>query len=295
MKKILLKKISKFLKKKMESTIYSTDKLYKAIVLNHPSKVCKSPYLADVAIYNHKEKLIEENVMAHTPALGCCGYVTTDSVVYCTKSTSKTSKSKYVIQHAQMRDINIRVGINPMLANPIVKELLLKNKIPPFKNIKKLKQEVTIGDSRFDFSFEYKKKKVILEVKNVPIADVVDVDNKTKKKMDLSKFDPYEKIAMFPHGYRKNVNEPISERAVKHTNHLAKIAQDEDEDITCAIVFLIQRTDVAYFQPTTIDPFYRESLYNASDAGVHIIPICVEWDDNECKFSKILKMTPREE
>jgi DNA-binding sugar fermentation-stimulating protein len=281
--------------KKMESNsiIYSIEKLYKAIVINRPSKVCKSPYLADVVVYNDEEKIIEESVMAHTPALGCCGYVEKDSVVYCTKSSSKTAKSKYVVQIAQMRDINIKVGINPMLANPIVKELLLKNKIPPFKNIKKLKQEVTIGESRFDFTFENKKRKVILEVKNVPIADVVDVDEKSKKKMDLSKFDPYEKIAMFPHGYRKNVNEPISERAVKHTNHLAEIARDEKEDTICAIVFLIQRTDVEYFQPTNIDPCYQDALYKASDAGVHVIPICVEWVDNECKFVKILKMTPR--
>ena len=128
----------------------------------------------------------------------------------------------------------------------------------------------------------------------MPIADVVDVDEKTKKKMDLSKFDPYDKIAMFPNGYRKNVKEPISERAVKHTNHLAEIAKDEEEDTICAIVFLIQRTDVGSFQPTSIDPIYQKALYDAYDAGVHIIPVCVEWTDNECKFSKILKLNPRE-
>jgi DNA-binding sugar fermentation-stimulating protein len=279
----------------MESSIiYSIDKLYKAIVINRPSKVCKSPYLADVAVYNDEKEIIEENVMAHTPALGCCGYVEADSIVYCTKSASKTAKSKYVVQISQMKDINIKVGINPMLANPIVKELLLKNKIPPFNDIKKLKQEVKIGNSRFDFTFENQKMKVILEVKNVPIADVVDVDEKTRKKMDLSKYDPYEKIAIFPNGFRKNVNEPISERAVKHTNHLAEMAKDEKEDTICAIVFLIQRTDVTYFQPSNIDSFYQNALYKASDAGVLIIPICVEWVDNECKFSKILKMTPRE-
>ncbi len=164
--------------------------------------------------------------MAYTSARGCFGYVKTDSVVFCTKSNSDRKKSKYIINHVFLEDEKITIGINPMLANPIVKQLLLSNKLPLFKNIKNLKQEITIDKSIFDFTFEMKgNKKAVLEVKNVSFADVVDVDEKIRKKMDISKYDLNEKIAIFTNGYRMNSKGSTSERAVKQTNHLAQIAK----------------------------------------------------------------------
>ena len=281
----------------MDSCLYKTSKLYKAIVLNRPSKACKSPYLADVKVFDENESIIEENVMAHTPALGCCGLIKPGSWVYCTKSTSEKSKSKFIINHVHLPEENLTVGVNPMLANPIVKQLLIANKFPGFKNIKNLKQEVTIGDSRFDFRFEISKgkKTVFLEVKNVPIADVVDVEEKIRKKMDLSGFDNTKKIAVFPSGDRKSVKEPISERAIKHTNHLAELMKESDGKIICAIVFLIQRTDVVKFKPSFIDPFFQKALYDAVDAGVKVFPVCVEWKGNECSFFKFVPLVNKGE
>lgn len=74
--------------------LYKSSKLFKALVLNHPSKVCKSPYLADIKVFDNKDEIIEENVMAHTPALGCGGLVKQGAWVFCTKSTSEKTKSK---------------------------------------------------------------------------------------------------------------------------------------------------------------------------------------------------------
>lgn len=68
--------------------IYTLPKLYKGLVLSRPSKICKSPYLADVKIYDDLDNIIEENVMAHSPALGCCGLISTNVYVLCTKSES---------------------------------------------------------------------------------------------------------------------------------------------------------------------------------------------------------------
>ena len=39
--------------------LYQTSKLYKAQVINRPSKVCKSPYLADVIVYNDDNSVLE--------------------------------------------------------------------------------------------------------------------------------------------------------------------------------------------------------------------------------------------
>jgi len=223
--------------------------------------------------------IIEENIIAHTPALGCCGLITTNSNVLCTKSESTKNKSKYVIHNIIDKD-NYIIGVNPMLANPIVKSLLLGNKIEEFQNITELKSEITVDDSRFDFTFVNQNgQKVYLEVKNVPLVHIETepISNEMKK------------IAIFPDGYRKNKNEPISIRALKHVNHLSSIHKD-NPNIICALLFLIQRHDVVSFKPSSIDKIYQKALYEAHENGVKIIPLCVEWIDNKCYFLKKINL-----
>jgi DNA-binding sugar fermentation-stimulating protein len=272
--------------------IYTLPKLYKGLVLSRPSKICKSPYLADVKIYDDLDNIIEENVIAHSPSLGCCGLISTNVYVLCTKSESTKNKSKYIIQNILNEDKSI-IGVNPMLANPIVKSLLLNNKIDMFQNITQLKTEITIDDSRFDFTFLNEHgATVYLEVKNVPLAHVVDVSEKERKKLDLSKYDLSKKIAIFPDGYRKNKNEPISVRALKHVNHLKSI-HEENPDIICVLLFLIQRNDVISFKPSLIDPIYEKALYDAYESGVKVLPLCVSWIDNNCYFLKNIDLLPK--
>jgi len=264
----------------IKEPIYTLPQLYKGVILHRPSKVCKSPYLADIKIFD-----IEENVMAHSPALGCCGLIVPNVNVLCTKSESTKNKSKYVIHHVICEN-NAIIGVNPMLANPIVKSLLLKNKIEQFQNITQLKAEITVDDSRFDYTFLNENgQKVYLEVKNVPLADVVDICAKERKKLDLSAYDTSKKIAIFPDGYRKNKDEPVSVRALKHVNHLASIHK-EDSNIICALLFLIQRSDVVSFKPSSLDKIYQNAVYDAHECGVKILPICVQWIDNKCYFLK---------
>jgi DNA-binding sugar fermentation-stimulating protein len=273
----------------METPLFALSKLYKARILARPSKVCKSPYLADITVYDDHENVIEENVMAHSPALGCCGMIASDSWLQVTKSESTKNKSKYIIHHVIQQDGSI-VGVNPMLSNNIVRSLLLNNKIELFQNISQLESEYTVGESRFDFTFVNNEgARVYLEVKNVPLADVVDVPEKIRKKMDLSSYDFSKKIAIFPDGYRKNKAEPVSERALKHVNHLHEIHK-KNENVVCALLFLIQRSDVDSFKPSSLDPIYQKAVYEAHNAGVHILPICVEWKDNECYYLKSVSM-----
>ena len=269
--------------------IFSLPKLYKARVLARPSKVCKSPYLADVTIFDENDTILEENVMAHSPALGCCGLIAPDSYVLCSKSESTKNKSKYVIHQVLNKDYGV-IGVNPMLANPIVKSLLLQNKIQEFQNISELKAEITVDESRFDYTFLNKDgKRVYLEVKNVPLADVVDMCAKDRKKLDTSKYDFSKKIGIFPDGYRKNKDEPVSPRALKHVNHLASIHK-ENPDIICALVFLIQRSDVDSFKPSSLDPIYEKAVYDAVECGVKVIALCVEWNDNNCYYLKNVEL-----
>ena len=271
------------------TSIYDLPPLYKAMVLHRPSKVCKSPYLADVRIFDESGNILEDNVMAHSPALGCCGLIRTGEFVLCMKSTSTKNKSKYVINHVLNSNGSV-IGVNPMLANPIVKSLLLNNMIPDFQNVTDIKAEFTVGESRFDYTFTNENgQKVYLEVKGVPLADVIDVSAKDRKKIDVSGYDTTKKIAIFPDGYRKNKDTTVSERALKHVNHLASIHK-ENPEIICALLFLIQRNDVDSFKPSSLDIIYHNALYEAHNSGVKIIPVCVEWIDNKCYFLKIVEL-----
>ena len=58
--------------------------------------------------------------------------------------------------------------------------------------------------------------------------------------------------------------------------------------------YVIQRTDVDRFQPSIIDPQYREAVKQAVDAGVEIITLVVQWTkQGEAYFVKDdLYMTP---
>ena len=41
--------------------------------------------------------------------------------------------------------------------------------------------------------------------------------------------------------------------------------------------YVIQRTDVAKFQPSIIDPEYRQAIKDGIEAGVEIITMVVKW------------------
>jgi DNA-binding sugar fermentation-stimulating protein len=41
--------------------------------------------------------------------------------------------------------------------------------------------------------------------------------------------------------------------------------------------YVIQRTDVSSFQPSIIDPEYRDAFFKAMNAGVEIITLVVNW------------------
>ena len=124
-----------------------------------------------------------------------------------------------------------------------------------------------------------------MEVKNVPLADYEDISSKDRKKMCYDDREIDSKIAYFPDGYRKKSTDTVSPRALKHIRELTLIKK---ESITrCIMCYVIQRTDVDRFQPSIIDPEYRQAVKEAIEAGVEIITLVVKWTrDGEAYFVK---------
>ena len=66
---------------------------------------------------------------------------------------------------------------------------------------------------------------------------------------EKSKMEVYKKAAIFPDGFRKNKNVPISERAIKHLETLEDCVNN---DYDASLYFIIQRDDCEYFNPISI-------------------------------------------
>jgi DNA-binding sugar fermentation-stimulating protein len=257
-------------------------------IISRPSKICKTPYVADVQL---KDGSI---VQAHSASLGCCGLCEKDCIVLASPilSNSKNSKSKvcsykiYLVSIYEEKIINENkfinkqiIGIDPKLAETLVNNAILNNCFENLQNVKKLRREIKLGNSRFDFGgIDDNNKYFVLEVKNVPLADYVDCDNKLKKKMNFDTIEPINKISYFPDGYRIAKNQLVSERALKHINELEFITNSKI--IRPIICFVIQRTDSSSFQASNLDPIYKKAFNEAVKKGVEVFTLVVRWDIN---------------
>jgi len=262
--------------------------LEKVKIISRPSKVCKTPYVADIELPNGNI------VQAHSASLGCCGLCEKDCYVLassiesnCVNSKSKVCSYKIYLAHMYENKLynNITItnyqliGIDPKLAETLVESALKNNCFNNLKNIKKYRREAKLMNSRFDFiGIDENDKYFILEVKNVPLADYADVCAKDRKKMDFTDKHPYDKISYFPDGYRKNKGAVVSERALKHINELSEITYSKI--IRPIICYVIQRTDINTFQASLLDPTYRDAYLKAKKMGVEIFTLIVEWNEN---------------
>ena len=253
--------------------------LFVASIIKRPSRHIKSPYVADIMIDGH-----EDEKLGHTPSLGCCGLADKESVVLVSKLGGKT-KCDYRVQVAQImsKGHTIYVGIAPKLAEEAA-HMALKHNLVYNLEVKTINREKTIMNSRFDFvGRTMDDNYYICEVKTVPLADYADVTTRDRKKMDFTDIPYDEKIAYFPDGYRKNKKVTVSERALKHVQELMKIKMEQPM-VRCVLLFVVQRTDVKWFQPSRLDNIYLEAVREAWQNGVEIKCLQVKWEKGVCKY-----------
>ena len=291
--------------------LYSFNKLEKACIERRPSLQCKSPYVADAILCDSNSKTI-----IHTPALGCCGLSHNGSTVLISllydknanenegkgkekgKGREKEKKKKkrvceyraeISVVHDDIQNHVEYIGINPKMGETLVEQALIQHCIPGLEHVKGYKREFTIGKSRFDFcGLDKDGRPFLMEVKNVPLADYVDMYEKDKKKLlkeqpnvfDNCKYN--DKIAYFPDGYRKKQTDTVSPRALKHVQELEQIKKTS---VTrCILCFIIQRTDIKQFQPSKIDPIYRAAVQKAWLNGVEIKALSIQWTKDGCAY-----------
>jgi DNA-binding sugar fermentation-stimulating protein len=276
------------------SLILKLDGLIEGQVYKRPSKYIKSPYVADINICS-----TNNIILGHTASLGCCGLADVGATILMTpvpirkKLDTNKLRCEYRVYLSVIREKEQEfiVGINPKLAEDLTESALKNNLLSRLVNVKRYKREIKIFvpgqiNSRFDFTgVDQNGLPFIMEVKNVPLADYEDVTAKDRKKMGFDDRCVNSKVAYFPDGYRKKSSDPVSPRALKHINELALIKRRTK--IRCIMCYVIQRTDVDRFQPSIIDPEYREAFKDAVKSGVEIITMVVQWTrEGEAYFIK---------
>jgi len=262
------------------------DGLIEGAVVKRPSKFIKTPYVADINIVNQNV----DTVLGHTASLGCCGLADAGATILMAPTTVNKGKKNEDKLHCEYRvylsvllerDTETIVGIHPKLAEDLTESALNGNLLSKLPNIKRYRREVAMYvegkvDSRFDFmGVDCNDIPFIMEVKNVPLADYEDITAKDRSKKCYDNKDINSKVAYFPDGYRKKSADPVSPRALKHIRELTLIKRESKT--RCIMCYVIQRTDVDRFQPSIIDPEYREAVKIAIDAGVEIITLVVRW------------------
>jgi DNA-binding sugar fermentation-stimulating protein len=138
------------------------DNLFEGVIIKRPSTFIKSPYVADIRSIE-----IDEDILGHTPSLGCCGLSDINSSVLIGENKDSKSKPKNkaglkcthtvflsIIKNESREQL---IGIHPKLAEQLVESALTKNCLSRLLNIKKYRKETSIYiknnvDSRFDFT-----------------------------------------------------------------------------------------------------------------------------------------------
>jgi DNA-binding sugar fermentation-stimulating protein len=276
----------------MSNLLMSIENLIEGTIVKRPSKIIKSPYVADILPIASYDNKINENkeVVGHTASLGCCGLADAGATILMTKIKQKAKDDRKIRCEYRVylscftdkeRNQKTIVGIHPKLAEELTEQALIKNYLSKLQNVKTYKRETVLYaegkvDSRFDFSgIDENGLPFIMEVKNVPLADYEDITAIERKKKNYSECGFGTKVAYFPDGYRKKTSDPVSPRALKHIRELTLIKKESKT--RCIMCYVIQRTDVDRFTISVIDPEYREAVRLAIESGVEIITMVVEW------------------
>lgn len=270
--------------------MFQIQQIIEGTVVKRPSKLIKTPYVADVLIDAHSETTMRE-VITHSASLGCCGLADATACVLLTEITA-TSQSKKPIKCSHRIYLSVHkegenevvVGIYPKLAENLAEIAINQNLLSWLNNVISYKRETVVKnkdlgvDSRFDFSgIDSNNRPFIMEIKAVPLADYEDISSKERKKKNYNGYDFNSKVAYFPDGYRKKPGDTISPRALKHIQEL-EILKLDNPNMRCILCYVIQRADVDRFTTSINDPEYKSAVKKAQCSGVEIMSMVIRWD-----------------
>lgn len=185
----------------------------------------------------------------------CAELLVPGNTVYLEKSDAPARKTAYDLVAVEKRtDDGLRlVSVDSMAPNRAAQEWLAAGGLG---RLEKLRAEVTIGDSRFDFCAEQEGRRVVVEVKGCTLEE--------------------NGVARFP--------DAPTERGVKHVRGLIELAK---QGCRCAALIVIQMKGVRVFQPNwQTHPAFGQALLDAQAAGVEIVAMDCEVAPGEVRIDR---------
>lgn len=196
-------------------------------------------FLADVALESG------ETVTAHCPNTGSMlGLKQAGNRVWISRADNPKRKLAWTWELVEPAP-GVLVGIHTGRANGLVREALEAGLIPELAGFDGVRPEARLSArSRTDLLLDFAGRPCFVEVKSVTAA----VEGDT---------------GFFP--------DAVSERASKHMDELAEAV---GRGARAAVVFCVQREDVAAVRPADhIDPAFGRSLRQAAEAGVELFAL----------------------
>jgi sugar fermentation stimulation protein A len=167
--------------------------------------------------------------------------------VLLTKS-SETSSLQYRMVAVYKDDIPVMIDTHK--SNAIARYLIESNQIRQFEGFTVVKEEITVGNSRFDLLLEKDRKKVFLEIKSCTLFDT---------------------WAQFP--------DAVTERGTKHIKELS-IINKYYHGAEGAVLFLLHSGTAKSFIPNYhTDPIFAETLLSIKDK-IAICPVSIRWNND---------------
>jgi len=217
--------------------------------MKYENPLLKAQFIRRYKRFFTEAKLEEKIVLAHTPNTGpMTSCLEKNGYVYLSQAPTHSANGKkkpprklaYTLELTEVQ--GQLIGVNTHKTNALVAEALENKVITEFDNIANLRREYPIGNSRFDFYYERKGKKGLIEVKNVTLKGP-------------------ENMALFP--------DTVSTRALKHVQEMRHLTSQNFE---CTFLFVINRPDLNAFSPAfDIDPAYAQALKEATSEGVQVL------------------------
>lgn len=158
------------------------------------------------------------------------------AAVWCQDCQSPNRKTRYDLIAVEKN--GLLINMDSQAPNAAVKRWLLAGGLG---DVSQVRAESTVGNSRFDFSFQKDGRQCYLEVKGVTLEQ--------------------DGICAFPDA-----------PTVRGTRHLTELTQLAQQGFGAYVLFVIQMSPVRYLQPNDLtDPAFGKALRQAAQSGVTVL------------------------
>ena len=162
---------------------------------------------------------------------------------------SSTSPGKLPYTAVAVEREGVPILLHTQMANRVVRFLFNSHLVPGFEKARIVKEEVTMGSSRFDFKLRQGRQDILCEVKSCSLFGGA--------------------MAMFP--------DAVTARGKRHLEELGELAE---QGFHCLVIYLVQWPRARYFLPDFhTDPAFSQVFRDVRNR-ISYCPLAVEWSSS---------------